>query len=359
MKKIQNRKDGFTIVELVIVIAVIAIMAAVLIPTFASLIIRANLSADQVAVKNMNTALSSYAVDHNEFTGRTDIYKALQDAGFATDGLKPVSADCKFIYISELNKMVLVNKDGDVLYPQDKDIQNYGEINIDLCYDMTTSLPAASLEKMDELSVKANWLNDQKKDLTLDTGIKFEVDSDIIEDTGEWDKWMVDFEISFNKDVPEALNTAGNVTNGLKDNGVGFLLMGYRGDTWGWNPIVLSSATKDTPVRVMKDLFFKDSNMAGWHDFVSNYQSVKNDVGSFECGIISVWSLDNNGNINTSAMTEAQKEFLDGLTVTLQLKMYKTVYENTKINETTSQDTITETGESYLISTYTYTWNID
>ena len=38
----RKSKKGFTIVELVIVIAVIAILAAVLIPTFANLIRQAN-----------------------------------------------------------------------------------------------------------------------------------------------------------------------------------------------------------------------------------------------------------------------------------------------------------------------------
>ena len=43
MKNLKNKK-GFTIVELVIVIAVIAILAAVLIPTFSGVIERANKS---------------------------------------------------------------------------------------------------------------------------------------------------------------------------------------------------------------------------------------------------------------------------------------------------------------------------
>ena len=54
----KKRKRGFTIVELVIVIAVIAILAAVLIPTFTNLIKRANLSNDQSMIRNMNTALA-------------------------------------------------------------------------------------------------------------------------------------------------------------------------------------------------------------------------------------------------------------------------------------------------------------
>ena len=50
----RNNKKGFTIVELVIVIAVIAILAAVLIPTFSGIIAKANESADIKAVREMN-----------------------------------------------------------------------------------------------------------------------------------------------------------------------------------------------------------------------------------------------------------------------------------------------------------------
>lgn len=42
----KKSRKGFTIVELVIVIAVIAILAAVLIPTFSGLIRKAKISAD-------------------------------------------------------------------------------------------------------------------------------------------------------------------------------------------------------------------------------------------------------------------------------------------------------------------------
>ena len=55
----QTKKRGFTIVELVIVIAVIAILAAVLIPTFAGLIQKANESVDMQIVNQMNTVLQA------------------------------------------------------------------------------------------------------------------------------------------------------------------------------------------------------------------------------------------------------------------------------------------------------------
>ncbi len=51
MKK-RNNKKGFTIVELVIVIAVIAILAAVLIPTFSGVIEKARESANLQECKN-------------------------------------------------------------------------------------------------------------------------------------------------------------------------------------------------------------------------------------------------------------------------------------------------------------------
>lgn len=54
MKK--NNKKGFTIVELVIVIAVIAILAAVLIPTFSGVVAKANESKALQEVKNAYTA---------------------------------------------------------------------------------------------------------------------------------------------------------------------------------------------------------------------------------------------------------------------------------------------------------------
>ena len=61
MKKLN--KKGFTIVELVIVIAVIAILAAVLIPTFATVINKANESA---ALQNARNTFTEYIASLGE-----------------------------------------------------------------------------------------------------------------------------------------------------------------------------------------------------------------------------------------------------------------------------------------------------
>ena len=57
----RNNKKGFTIVELVIVIAVIAILSAVLIPTFGSLVTDAQNTARDQEAKNLFT---QYLIDH-------------------------------------------------------------------------------------------------------------------------------------------------------------------------------------------------------------------------------------------------------------------------------------------------------
>ena len=65
MKKAN--KKGFTIVELVIVIAVIAILAAVLIPTFSSVVEKANESKAMQEAKNTYEAWLADNIDDKDF----------------------------------------------------------------------------------------------------------------------------------------------------------------------------------------------------------------------------------------------------------------------------------------------------
>ena len=60
---LKTKKKGFTIVELVIVIAVIAILAAVLIPTFASVI---NNAEESTAMQACKSAYSEYLSDYGK-----------------------------------------------------------------------------------------------------------------------------------------------------------------------------------------------------------------------------------------------------------------------------------------------------
>ena len=115
----KKLRRAFTIVELVIVIAVIAILAAVLIPTFTTLIDRANLSADQQAVQQMNTILTAEGVE-NKPQNVEEAKKILQNAGYNVDSYVPMSADKIFYYDLSENKVLIYDqKEQQVIYPQE------------------------------------------------------------------------------------------------------------------------------------------------------------------------------------------------------------------------------------------------
>ena len=85
MKKLNNKK-GFTIVELVIVIAVIGILAAVLIPTFSGVIDSANKSS---RVQQTENALKSLIVNLNgELKEGAEYYFCIDQKVYKYDGGK-------------------------------------------------------------------------------------------------------------------------------------------------------------------------------------------------------------------------------------------------------------------------------
>lgn len=111
MKK--SLKKGFTLVELVIVIAVIAILSAVLIPTFGNVIQN---SKDTAAYQNAKGAVDTYLVDQAEnendanlgdgwvlvFTGKVAY----------TDNKTLAEADMKGVYVFEYKDGALIQKQG-------------------------------------------------------------------------------------------------------------------------------------------------------------------------------------------------------------------------------------------------------
>lgn len=105
---VKKLKKAFTITELVIVIAVIAILAAVLIPTFTSLISKANMSADQASVRDMNTALSADEILNGKPNSVLDAMLRMEENGYSFENYKPLSEDCVFVWHKDTNRILLL-----------------------------------------------------------------------------------------------------------------------------------------------------------------------------------------------------------------------------------------------------------
>ncbi|MFH1453807.1 MAG: prepilin-type N-terminal cleavage/methylation domain-containing protein [Armatimonadota bacterium] len=61
----RKKRKGFTLIELMIVIAIIAILAAILVPNFLRARAQGNVTACKSNVKNMGTAQEMYATDNS------------------------------------------------------------------------------------------------------------------------------------------------------------------------------------------------------------------------------------------------------------------------------------------------------
>lgn len=115
MFKRKNNKKGFTIIELTIVVSVIAILSAVLIPVFAGVTKKANQTADEAAVRNLNTLI---APADDEINDRQSLINFLAAKDYDLENYKPMSKNYSFVYSVENNVvMLLSNKTGKVEYP--------------------------------------------------------------------------------------------------------------------------------------------------------------------------------------------------------------------------------------------------
>ena len=112
----KNNRKGFTIVELVIVIAVIAVLAAVAIPTFSAIVKRANISADTQIVRNMNVILAS------ESAKAAPEYFFEVKTLLGASGISELSPQTKFhtfFWIKDKNVIILADEGDNPIYPEE------------------------------------------------------------------------------------------------------------------------------------------------------------------------------------------------------------------------------------------------
>ena len=107
MMKKQNKKRGFTILELTIVVSVIAILSAVLIPVFSGVIKNANLSADKAAVRSLNTIV---AESETELETPEQVIAFLDGKGYDLSSYKPASKEYTFVWSAEEDMIMIYSE---------------------------------------------------------------------------------------------------------------------------------------------------------------------------------------------------------------------------------------------------------
>ena len=162
----KKSKKGFTIVELVIVIAVVAILAAVLVPTFAGLIKKAQISNDQTLVRNLNTSLAISSEGGG--TSNPTMYETLEDMreqGYNVDKLTPTHNKNDIVWDSVRNQFVLVMENNE--YYTGTSFDDYSNVDKTTLWKVYKEMPTES-----EYSIYL--ANENYKDKVKINGIGFD-----------------------------------------------------------------------------------------------------------------------------------------------------------------------------------------
>jgi prepilin-type N-terminal cleavage/methylation domain-containing protein len=80
MKRLHREEQGFTLLEMLIVIAILGIIAAIVAPSGAGLITSGRLNAAQTEAENVKTAATGYMGEHGEWPDSSD------EVGFFFEG---------------------------------------------------------------------------------------------------------------------------------------------------------------------------------------------------------------------------------------------------------------------------------
>ena len=147
--KHMAKKKAFTIVELVIVIAIIAVLAAVLVPTFTTVVKKAKISNDTQLVKNLNTALVADAAVNGKHMTMQSALDAAFDFGYDVSKINATANGNEILWDS-VNDVFCYLNNGEIQYvPNSVDAGNALQVNsykLWKIYGENDTIPAATAQ---------------------------------------------------------------------------------------------------------------------------------------------------------------------------------------------------------------------
>lgn len=99
----MHKNSGFTLAELIIALAILAIIAAVSLPVFGNLLEQSKIKVDTASAASVQTALDVYSAESGSYPAATDfdgLVTALHEAGYLRDAQVTPQSDGSFSYDS-------------------------------------------------------------------------------------------------------------------------------------------------------------------------------------------------------------------------------------------------------------------
>lgn len=160
-----NKRKGFTLVELLVVIAILAVLATVSVIGYLSFTNKAKESNDISLTTQMNLALQANEAVDGKAKTMTDALNVLSDAGLDVTKLTPTSQGYSYLWDSLGNRMVLVDENKELIAPE-----NYVLPTTDKLYTVISN--ETEMAEWSNYSIYlGNEFSDEDNSITISTSI--------------------------------------------------------------------------------------------------------------------------------------------------------------------------------------------